>query len=117
MKPPKPLPSKQQAKKRRKPVPKRGGKTFWDGEPADCKRGTAIIARPPGVHPTWWTEVQGLTGTARRVVRVQKDNRIFYIDDQDGSGWRKVTNGRGSWQFGHRSLYIRPDSFIPLKDA
>ena len=28
----------------------------------------------------------------------------FYLDDEDGRGWRKVTEGRGSPGYGHRSL-------------
>ncbi len=80
--------------------------TYWNGEPAICRRVVVIV----GVQcpPSWWCA--GLVRTARKAVEVVEGNfpgGSFFIDDDDGSGWRKVTVGRGA-PFGpyarHRSL-------------
>lgn len=80
--------------------------TRWNGEPCQARRVTAIVA-DNGAFPQYWA--RHLVGTRRNVVEVTYGERTFYIDNEDGSGWNKVTHG-GSPHWGHSSLTIEPDS-------
>jgi hypothetical protein len=83
--------------------------TQWNGEPCQARRVTAIVA-DNGVFPMYWA--RHLVGTRRKVVEVEYGGETFYLDDEDGSGWNKVTHG-GSPHWGHSNLTIEPDSIQP----
>lgn len=76
--------------------------TFWNGEPCAAKRVRVVVGK---ARSTWWCA--NLEGTVREAVRVEYGGSAFYLDNENGSGWYKVTIGRGSPQVGHSSL---PDS-------
>lgn len=73
----------------------------WNGEVCHAVRVRLRLANP-GVHPEYWAA--HLDGTVRDAVRVEYDDDRFYLDNEDGSGWAKVTQG-GSPRRPHRSLY------------
>jgi hypothetical protein len=87
-----------------------GEKTFWNGEP--CKARVVIAIVGASLRPTWWCAA--LQGQRREVVEVQYGDQTFYLDndaweedgDLGGSGWRKVTIGKGSPQWGHRNVPV-----------
>lgn len=74
--------------------------TYWNGEETPAWRVVVRVGHAP--RPTWWCAE--LEGTERDAVRVEYGGEVFYLDDEDGSGWRKVTTGRGSPAYGFRSL-------------
>lgn len=117
-------------------------RTYWNGEPAECRRVLVVVKESESDPPAaWW---RGMGGTERRAVEVRYAGQTFYLDDQaieneaerreermaalpederrkmealmrmfpdqpparDGDGWLKVTVGRGSPQYGHRSLPV-----------
>ncbi len=81
-----------------------GNPTWWNGEPATARRVRLRVEMPPdGLHPQYWAA--GLVGQVVKAVRVEYGGAVFYLDDRDGSGWRKVTVERGSPRAGSRSLY------------
>ena len=83
-----------------RPVVVKTEKTYWNGEPAHCRR---VIVRVGTVEkPTWWCA--GLEGTERKAVEVNYYGQKFYLDDENGSAWRKVTLGGGGPEWGHSSL-------------
>jgi hypothetical protein len=86
----------------KRPVYREGPKTFWNGTEAKCARVRVVVgAAPPG----WWCH--GLENTVRQAVRVVVDGgRPFYLDDEDGLGWLKVTTHVGSPRIAHRSLPV-----------
>lgn len=75
-------------------------KTYWNGEP--CKATIVQVIVGKAEKPTYW--YADLEGTERQAVRVEQEGDVFYLDNQDGSGWMKVTVGMGSPQYGHKSL-------------
>ena len=77
--------------------------TMWNGQPCKADRVTVIVA-DHGTFPGYWA--RDLVGTHRRAVRVEYDNQVMYLDDEDGSGWAKVTRG-GSPLMGHRDLEVQ----------
>jgi len=81
-------------------------KTYWNGEPCEARRLTAVVADAP--FPLYWAADH--IGSRRAVVEVTYGDRTFYLDDEDGAGWEKVTAGQGSPDLGHRSLEIEPDT-------
>jgi hypothetical protein len=87
--------------------------TRWNGEPCQARRVTAIVA-DDGRFPQYWA--RHLVGTRRKAVEVTYGDSTFYLDDEDGSGWDKVTHG-GSPHWGHSSLTIEPDSIRPCVEA
>jgi hypothetical protein len=81
-----------------------GQSTWWNGEPAQAVRVRLRVARPPdGLHPQYWAAE--LVGAVVDAVRVEYGGQVFYLDDSDGAGWRKVTAGHGSPGWPSRSLY------------
>lgn len=76
--------------------------TYWNGEPAPARRVTVVVG--PSQRPTWWCAE--LAGTTRAAVEVTYGGDVFYLDDEDGSGWHKVTEGHGSPRVSHSSLPV-----------
>lgn len=74
--------------------------TFWNGEPTPARKVRVRVVEPE--IPTWW--FAGLGGTERDAVEVTYDDQTFLLDDEDGSGWAKVTEGHGGPNSPHRSL-------------
>lgn len=78
-------------------------RTEWDGRPCLALRGTAIVTDDWRFSEYWARE---LVGTRRKIVIVYAEaGAKFVLDDEDGAGWRKVTNG-GGWRLPHRNLSI-----------
>ncbi|MGW3410280.1 hypothetical protein [Streptomyces sp. NPDC000888] len=78
--------------------------TAWNGEPCTAGRVTAVVA-DNGAFPEYWA--RDLVGTRRNAVQVRYGGEVFYLDDEDGSGWDKVTHGGGPGR-AHRSLTVDP---------
>ena len=74
--------------------------TYWNGEQCQARKCSVIVGAVE--RPTWWCA--GMEGTTRKAVRVDYGDQHFYLDDEDGGGWMKVTVGKGSPQWGHKSL-------------
>lgn len=80
------------------------GETFWNGEPCIAVRGTANVG-------TAYRD----RSCRRPVVRVEYGQRVFYLDDEAGIGWSKVTIGKGISRYGHRDLDV--EAFEPAKET
>jgi len=74
--------------------------TFWNGEPCEARQVRVIVGTP--LKPTWWCA--HLQDKERAAVQVAQHGQVFYLDNEDGSGWRKVTEGRGMPNYPHSSL-------------
>lgn len=88
---------------------------YWNGLPTLASRGTAIVADAPQ-FPAYWAKADGIVGQRIPVVRVVLDGvnyggGVTYLDDRDGSGWAKVTTGRGSPRYGHADVAVEIGSF------
>lgn len=85
-------------------------KTFWNGEKATCR--PVHVRVLAGGHPNpWYAPHVGEVLSAvevRRLVRHElyggQSVHTFYIDNDGGQGWQKVTSGHGSPAYGHRSF-------------
>lgn len=103
--------------------------TYWNGLPTPARKVTGVVpAHDPEVHPpqAWWAgrgsppevakalgikhmpseDLQGQRIEAVEVVLdgVNVGGGISYLDNRDGSGWAKVTEGHGSPRWGHRNV-------------
>jgi hypothetical protein len=80
--------------------------TYWNNKPCNARKVTVIVAKAE--KPTLW--YAAFEGSERQAVEVsdanQSGGRPFYLDNEDGSGWLKVTKGKGSMMYGHRNLEI-----------
>ncbi|MGW4493807.1 hypothetical protein [Streptomyces sp. NPDC004376] len=83
--------------------------TRWNGEPCTARRITAIVADDES-FPAYWA--RDLVGTRRPAVEVVYGGRAFYLDDEDGSGWVKVTTGGSPWR-AHRGLAVDANTIRP----
>jgi hypothetical protein len=83
--------------------------TFWNYEPTPARKVRVIVGK--SLRPTWWCAE--LAGQERAAVEVNYYGEKFYLDDEDGSGWNKVTRGRGGPDWGHSSL---PDDSVPVAE-
>ena len=81
--------------------------TYWNGEAVLARRVRVLVgwSAAPG---TW---CRALVGTERKAVELHYCGEVIYLDDHDGTGWAKVTAGRGSPRLGHRRL---PDDSVVL---
>ncbi|HET7321862.1 MAG TPA: hypothetical protein VFI96_05145 [Longimicrobiaceae bacterium] len=77
-------------------------RTYWNGEPTPCRRVRVVVG--PSPRASWWCA--GLEGTVREAVEVRYGREVFYLDNENGSGWEKVTAGLGSPHVGHSSLPV-----------
>jgi hypothetical protein len=78
-------------------------RTYWNGE--DCRaRKVVVIVADTGTFPLYWAKE--FVGQEREAVEVKQHGFTFYLDDVDGSGWAKVTNGFGSPNYPHRGLEV-----------
>lgn len=87
-------------------------KTQWNGEPCEARRITAIVVDNAS-FPVYWA--RDLVGTRRDVVEVVYGGSTFYLYDEAGEGWHKVTHG-GSPRWAHSNITIQPDSIQPRGD-
>lgn len=82
---------------------------FWNGLPTQVRYVTGTVPKhDPAIHPpqAWWRDIVGQHITAVEVVLdgVNHGGGVIYLDDRDGFGWRKVTEGRGSPSYEHREV-------------
>lgn len=75
-------------------------KTYWNGEECAARKVRVIVGT--AAKPTFWHA--GLEGTERAAVEVSYGDQQFLLDNEAGDGWQKVTEGRGSPRYGHKSL-------------
>jgi len=95
------------------------GGAFWNGLHTRAARGTAVVADSPE-FPAYWARTEGILGQRIPVVRVElggvnAGGGTAYLDDRDGSGWRKVTVGHGGPAWPHRDVAIEPGSFTAIE--
>ena len=80
--------------------------TYWNNQPCKARIVRVIIAKAE--RPTFW--YASLEGMEREAVEISEANQAgeqpFYLDNADGSGWLKVTKGKGSMMYGHRNLAV-----------
>lgn len=85
-------------------------KTFWNGQPCKATYGTVVCGRSP--RPTWWCA--GLEGKRLVCVKVEYGNQVFYLENAEGQATIKLTAGKGSPQYGHKSIPVDDhSSFVP----
>jgi hypothetical protein len=77
--------------------------TYWNGEECEAEKVKVIVA-DTGRFPKYWA--RPFVGQWRRAVRVTYNDVIFYLDNEDGKAWWKVTTGRGRQEIGHRHLEV-----------
>lgn len=82
---------------------------YWNGEPAFARR--VMVGVGKALKPTWWCAE--LEGTVRPAVEVTYEGQTFFLDNEKGEGWQKVTFGYGSPRYGHRSL---PDDSVVVEE-
>lgn len=83
--------------------------TRWNGEPCTARQLTAVVADNID-FPAYWA--RHLVGTRRDIVEVVYGGSTFYLDDEAGEGWHKVTHG-GSPRWAHSNITIDPDTIRP----
>lgn len=76
--------------------------TYWNGEPTPCTKVRVLVGKSS--RPTWWCAAYA--GTERDAVRVEYVTGTFYLDNEDGGAWLKVTEGLGSPRWRHRDVPV-----------
>lgn len=96
-------------RKLRRPIPtsfvssrRAEASTRWNGEPCAARKVRVMVA-DSDFFPAYWA--RQYVDTVREAVEVTYNGQTFYLDNEDGSGWHKVTHGGGpGWP--HRDLEI-----------
>jgi hypothetical protein len=76
--------------------------TYWNFKPTPARIVRVIVGKSP--RPTWWCAA--FEGQEREAVEVTYGGAKFYLDNEDGSGWEKVTDGRGGPNWSHSELPV-----------
>ena len=91
-------------------------KTRWNGEPCEARRVVIKVGECP--FPQGW--YRHLVGSELRAVEIKYGSETFYIADEDGNGWHKVTKERGGPHWWHKSVtcaeVIRERGKVDLDD-
>lgn len=78
--------------------------TFWQNEKVDARR-VVVIVGDSDRFPNYWA--RSMVGTERVAVEITPvGGKPFYLDDENGEAWRKITVHHGSPLRGHRSLEV-----------
>jgi hypothetical protein len=78
-------------------------RTFWNGEPCEARKVRVVVGNSGRFSAPWFSDY---IGQEREAVEVTYGGQTFYLDNEDGSGWGKVTVGHGSPSYGHGSLDV-----------
>lgn len=82
----------------------------WNYLPARAEVGTVVVGT--SVAPACWA--RSLKGERIECVRVSQDGHEFFLDNRDGSGYRKVFELGGGPDSPHNSVPVDdPETFIP----
>lgn len=81
--------------------------TYWNGEPTPCRKVFVRMAETTDFPQFWGNDLLGKEVPA---VEVTYGNGKFYLYDEDGEGWRKVTEGQGGPHWGHKSVPVSDES-------
>ena len=83
-------------------------KGYWNGLPTEIRLVTGLVPEHGAEDPplAWWKELSGQRIEAVEVVLdgVNHGGGVSYLDNRDGSGLRKVTEGRGSPRWPHANV-------------
>jgi hypothetical protein len=89
---------------------------YWNGVEVEAQKVNIIVADDTR-FPMYWA--RELVGTQRKALKITVTKapknadgdivevnppEIFYIDNEDGEGLKKVTEGKGMWTYSHKSL-------------
>jgi hypothetical protein len=86
----------------------------WNGQPCKAKFLNAEINKIEVENMPWWKPFEG---TIRRVLMVTPSwGDPFFIDNEDGLGYSKLTNG-GMWNHGSRHFEPGSISVVGLTPA
>lgn len=83
--------------------------TYWNGLPTPARKviGTVAAWDPEKDPPlAWWRDIQGERIEAVEVVLdgVNYGGGTTFLDNRDGEGWRKVTEGHGGPRWPHKNV-------------
>lgn len=81
-----------------------GKHTYWNGESCEATLVRTVVGKSP--RPTWWCA--DMEGDEIEAIRVEYQGSVFYIQDSDEARF-KLTAGRGSPQWPHRSVPVACD--------
>lgn len=87
-------------------------KAKWNGEECSAEAGSVVIGKSES--PSWWCYL--LAGMRRKTIRVNYNGHIFFIDNQDGSGARKVFKQGGGMNSYHASIPVDDESTFVKDD-
>lgn len=75
---------------------------YWNGEPTATFTACIIKPKENTERPMHWYNPHA--GTEMQALEVTQYGHSFIIWNDDGTGYHKVTKGRGMWTSGHRSF-------------
>jgi hypothetical protein len=77
-------------------------KGYWNGEPSATFTACIVKLNGDAAHPLWWHNA--FAGTERQAIEITYGGETWCIENQNGTGFYKVTTGMGSPGCGHFSL-------------
>lgn len=97
---------------------------YWNGVEVEAAEVNVIVADDTRFPCYWAREIVGQERKALKITvskapknpegEIVEVNppKIFYIDNEDGEGLRKVTEGKGMWNYSHKELSIEKEVIL-----
>jgi Fe-S cluster assembly scaffold protein SufB len=87
---------------------------YWNGQPTAQFEGVTYEVTHIERTPLHWQN--SLVGTRRQGLRIEYEGHTWYIDNENGEGFYKLTEGKGMWTSGHKSVE-NPVNVILIPDS
>ncbi len=84
---------------------------YWDNQQVEVVGVTYTVTKSP--QPLHWQN--HYAGKKRQGLKIKQKAFEFIIDNEHGDGYLKLTEGRGSFMYGHKSV-VDPISVIEIPD-
>lgn len=88
----------------------------WNGEPCKANSVTVFISKVENTPLHWQNDFVGQRIEAIKIRTLGKIWSEFYIENQTGQGYAKITQGEGMWYFGHSSIWCENDLLLEVQE-
>lgn len=87
---------------------------YWNGQPTAQFEGITYEVTHVEKTPLHWQN--SVVGTRRQGIQIHYEDHKWVIDNEHGEGYYKLTEGKGMWTSGHKTVE-NPMSVILIPDS
>lgn len=88
----------------------------WNGEPCKAESVTVLLKRVKNMPYCWQNEFDGQRIEAIKITINDTYRTTFFIANEDGQGYKKITEYQGMWYGGHKSVFYENEMELEVGD-